>query len=292
MKRKRENEKNEFEPKSKKRKFDPLRTEYRLFDGLEKTKDDLWRSRNNEIEIGRVYEKPPFSWRNSKVEKFDPSHMYKIFMNVKNETNSETFNWWCYWTSYNNILVKVRDANLIQDIINYLLKSGYQIYHKNNFLIMNYDNCYPYTWENREKFILKEFKSLKQEGSLKDVSTEFSLVVASRYRNEELKSFCKKEWPNHQIDEGENYFYNELLKEQPTTTTTLEMDEKNLFVSKECIICMEKSPSTVVLPCKHKVVCIQCSDELEKKGDFKKKCIVCQAKIEKIIYDNGKELNY
>ena len=88
MKRKRENEKNEFEPKSKKRKFDPLRTEYRLFDGLEKTKDDLWRSRNNEIEIGRVYEKPPFSWRNSKVEKFDTSHMYKIFMNVKNKTNS------------------------------------------------------------------------------------------------------------------------------------------------------------------------------------------------------------
>jgi len=55
----------------------------------------------------------------------------------------------------------------------------------------------------------------------------------------------------------------------------------------KCIICYVNTKNTVVYPCRHKVVCSECSDSLHKMKNFKSTCIYCKQKIEKIFYLDG-----
>lgn len=51
-----------------------------------------------------------------------------------------------------------------------------------------------------------------------------------------------------------------------------------------CMICMERPPNTLVLPCQHCVVCKECSEKL---GDtpVAKKCVRCMRSITSILHD-------
>lgn len=50
-----------------------------------------------------------------------------------------------------------------------------------------------------------------------------------------------------------------------------------------CMICMENSPNTMVMPCCHVVVCDKCSRELPKTGDANI-CVKCRQPITEVIY--------
>ncbi len=52
-----------------------------------------------------------------------------------------------------------------------------------------------------------------------------------------------------------------------------------------CAVCDECTANTMVLPCGHIVVCVQCSDRLETTGD-KAKCLQCRNDINTVICDN------
>lgn len=54
----------------------------------------------------------------------------------------------------------------------------------------------------------------------------------------------------------------------------------------ECMVCLDAPPSTLVLPCMHKVVCEACSEQLKESSD-RKTCLYCRSEIQGISYESG-----
>jgi hypothetical protein len=79
-------------------------------------------------------------------------------------------------------------------------------------------------------------------------------------------------------------------KEKEKNEWRKELDPKKDVKSKEtdansCTICMENLIKTVILPCKHSIMCISCTVELHTTASDKEniKCPICQSKIENVI---------
>lgn len=53
-----------------------------------------------------------------------------------------------------------------------------------------------------------------------------------------------------------------------------------------CVVCMERPPSTSVLPCLHHVACGRCSRELEH-TPHARICIICRQPITEVLYGAG-----
>lgn len=53
---------------------------------------------------------------------------------------------------------------------------------------------------------------------------------------------------------------------------------------RECMVCLDRPPDTLVLPCMHCVVCRECSDGLKSTNDART-CLRCRCPIEDIVYD-------
>lgn len=53
----------------------------------------------------------------------------------------------------------------------------------------------------------------------------------------------------------------------------------------DCMICMDKKPSTMVLPCMHSVVCSDCSRGLQNTND-RRTCVRCRCEITDVLYEN------
>lgn len=56
-----------------------------------------------------------------------------------------------------------------------------------------------------------------------------------------------------------------------------------------CMICLDKPPSTLVLPCEHRVVCDDCSSKLDNTPD-KKTCVQCRRVITDVFYSGGQHI--
>ncbi len=56
-----------------------------------------------------------------------------------------------------------------------------------------------------------------------------------------------------------------------------------------CTICLERPAEELPVPCNHKLVCTKCSDAMRGKrpAAVAGKCMICNAKIEKILTDKG-----
>lgn len=55
-----------------------------------------------------------------------------------------------------------------------------------------------------------------------------------------------------------------------------------------CMICIDRLPDTLVLPCEHRVVCAECSKDLEKsKTAARKICCQCQCPITSVYYPDN-----
>ena len=52
----------------------------------------------------------------------------------------------------------------------------------------------------------------------------------------------------------------------------------------ECMICFERPPNTLVLPCQHCVVCRQCSVQLRSTAD-RDRCVQCRREIDEVVQD-------
>ncbi len=55
---------------------------------------------------------------------------------------------------------------------------------------------------------------------------------------------------------------------------------------KECMVCLDAEPQTMVLPCLHRVVCEECSRKLKNFPD-KWTCLYCRQTISGVSYDSG-----
>ena len=53
-------------------------------------------------------------------------------------------------------------------------------------------------------------------------------------------------------------------------------------VAVTCVVCMERPPDTLVLPCGHCVVCVECSKKLKTSDTVAHLCVYCKQKIEGI----------
>jgi hypothetical protein len=50
----------------------------------------------------------------------------------------------------------------------------------------------------------------------------------------------------------------------------------------QCMVCMERPPQTVALPCGHKVVCEACSAALKVDPNNRRTCIICRQPIDDV----------
>lgn len=50
-----------------------------------------------------------------------------------------------------------------------------------------------------------------------------------------------------------------------------------------CVVCQERVPNTMVLPCRHCVVCKQCSDKLAKDPAQARTCVYCRGRIQYVL---------
>ena len=128
------------------------------------------------------------------------------------------------------------------------------------------------------------------------------------YRTEEGKEFCK--WLRQQkhksppdYDHEDNYFKWDAFKSyNPGSLMSLEApqlpeaqevveaespDNKKIKIEEEdhdniCMICLDKEPDTMVLPCEHRIVCKECSIGLRKTNDHHT-CVRCRRAITNIL---------
>lgn len=96
------------------------------------------------------------------------------------------------------------------------------------------------------------------------------------------------------INHSENYYNWPIFKKNydPETLMTivndtfeLKHDDKKIKIENDedpCMICLDKIPDTIVLPCKHRVVCKDCSIGLRNTAD-KSICVHCRCPITNIL---------
>lgn len=80
----------------------------------------------------------------------------------------------------------------------------------------------------------------------------------------------------------------------PRNNTNVEQNNNNAATHDDdtddddgmCMVCMEKEPNTMVLPCLHTVVCDGCSKALERTAD-KNICCQCRCPITGVSYPDG-----
>jgi hypothetical protein len=94
------------------------------------------------------------------------------------------------------------------------------------------------------------------ENDLKEMSTTESISSSSKHIRQSIRS-------------------SDNTDSVGTSSVTKEIDDSE----GKCIICFVNKPETLVLPCLHKVVCIECSDRLKTDPLNKYKCIICRSNI-------------
>lgn len=73
---------------------------------------------------------------------------------------------------------------------------------------------------------------------------------------------------------------NESCLPKPTTQEPTSSNKKEEEIL--CMVCQVEKPNTMVLPCEHMVVCLTCSEALER-SPWSEKCIYCQQKISEVL---------
>lgn len=48
----------------------------------------------------------------------------------------------------------------------------------------------------------------------------------------------------------------------------------------KCVVCLERDPDTVAMPCAHRVVCEQCSRGLKRDHNNRAVCVFCRQPLE------------
>jgi hypothetical protein len=181
-----------------------------------------------------------------------------------------------HWTEYNKIYL----------VLTSMLKLGYsfQTQTKGQPPFHPKIDGTIFSIELLERNAINQCKALLKFG----LSTMIDLVFCDKWNyiteegilfSEELKSGPLKFKYNSKIEDYHKWpiFQNY----DPLTLKTIihiEKEEHEL-----CMVCLEREPNTMVLPCEHTVCCKQCSIQLEKTSNSLK-CIKCRQHIENKLY--------
>ena len=196
-----------------------------------------------------------------------------------------------YWHEY----------SLYKNILNILLILGIK-FTTTNKLNINFDpiNDKEYNRQIEEtKFIEKYYKLIDElnleyfEGFQIVCNNDPAFLNEWNWTTNEGKEFSKDlrhslNLPPINQNSQDNFFKSKLFKNcNLETLESIENDDKIKKIKKsdknhKCLICFERNPETIVVPCGHCVVCYICSEKL-KDSNHRDKCIMCRGHIEKII---------
>jgi len=142
-----------------------------------------------------------------------------------------------------------------------------------------------FTRELLEKRVIEQFQELIEchPGLIALIS--FGCYYDWNWETEEGKKFAaelREKYGNEYrsvYDKDMTNFYEWEIFQEPYDPLTLCDSPLPLVIEKElCMICMEKEPNTMVLPCEHCIVCKECSTRLEKTNN-NWLCIKCRQVI-------------
>lgn len=200
-----------------------------------------------------------------------------------------------YWIGRDYLSIHWTEYNKIINVLNTLLKFGYSFQVQTKGMVSfdyNIDKMFSFELLE-EKVIIQTNKLIEYKlyemiddcyceewNYITQKGKEFSITLKDKLKYNYDKSrtnFYK--WPIFQ-----NYDKNTLI--------ILNKEEKKIEIKKDknemeeielCMVCLDKEPDTMVLPCEHCVVCKECSIVLEKTINSMK-CIKCRQNIENKLY--------
>ena len=109
----------------------------------------------------------------------------------------------------------------------------------------------------------------------RDACAKYGILQASSWAKYTPK------YPNGNIAVSQD-FINQCINPQSSISevehSVQEAECENIGKESECMVCLENKPNTIVFPCMHQCVCMQCSTELEQTNN-KSNCIKCRQEI-------------
>jgi hypothetical protein len=211
------------------------------------------------------------------------------------------------WLGRDFITIHWSEYCKIPQVLNCMLFQGIP-FTTNTKLSVYFKSGKHYSKEVEElKAIKQREKELLQSPSIINMITIFpdAMFKSWNYSTKKGKDFCKlireKKGKKPQCEKTAkgNYFNWDIFQDyDPITLADLKDSVKileitippekpientlNKFREELCMICMEKEPESMVLPCEHSVVCRDCSLKLRDTNN-KNKCIKCRVEITHIL---------
>lgn len=231
--------------------------------------------------------------------------------------------WITDWLGHNFLTVKAKDYNCIPAIIEACLASGTYRFltHNGTPWKVIYRPGEKFTRANYEHKLILHMRDSKAEmEKYHDSGTAISILFGHGIRTytkhwnwatdegrafcSELRGWLRKRKPVSVMNDRFNWsaFREQMEKHGisyaggwnqyvPTHLVAIESPTKKVAhddAQQEdvCMICLDRKPSTLVLPCMHQVVCDVCSKQLDKTPD-NKICVQCRCAIETVYYADG-----
>lgn len=213
----------------------------------------------------------------------------------------------CDWIGRDYLIVQWTEYQLIDKILNSLLSNQISFGTWDRFNVI-------FDWKNDCKYSreIAEFKFIDGENSLIErlgLFRYFDCIKVNsgrkhatkhefNYLTEKGKIFCRnlrKELYNNGLIKHEtcckpvehNHFNWNIFKNYPSITFGIHVPQTPQSPQNQqtdenlCMICFTNPPNTIVLPCRHCVVCQICSEGLKNTND-KNICVACRNPINSI----------
>ena len=220
---------------------------------------------------------------------------------IKELSGSETLSYGDY-LGYSYLTVRWDEHNRIVNIFNAMLELGHWFRTKNNGeASFNPNKDREFTYDVMERNMIAKIK--EQIGWHPDfIHGDFLIKECHlniwNYRTDEGRAFCnylreRRFLPPADYNHEDNYFNwpifqnydpETLLSIDPSKKIKLddEDEEKNDNDDNVCMICLDREPNTMVLPCEDCVVCKECSTGLKNTNDHHT-CVKCRRPITDIL---------
>lgn len=215
------------------------------------------------------------------------------------------------WIGHGYVSVGWNEYSKISQVLNSMLEMGCS-FSTVGKLNMHFEKGETYSPELEESKAIKSHEKFEKDFgySMMSIGSFRPLYKIWNWKTEEGKAFCHrirqkahKKPANYQ---SKHNHYNWSIFQNYNPETLLDLDTSNKRkvdeikvdqeikepenkkqkidedVDKVCMICLDKKPDTMVLPCEHCVVCKECSIKLRNTND-KHTCVQCRRPITFIL---------
>lgn len=212
---------------------------------------------------------------------------------------------WYYFGGRIVLYCDAQDIFKVYDIVTKLI--SYTHVYMNDGTQITFDSSQVPSLETQQKQLLETFKLNETHNPKNPLEWGYRSIPAHRTAfwsilegKEYAKHLCKllnrqdvyddKSIGEYFAEENKDYFkLDEKISKSNNDILVQDMKDEAPEAPeikecvRECVICLDQAPSTLVLPCLHCVVCSKCSQELSNDPNNSKKCVYCRQDILQVL---------